>query len=249
MPLSWPQPEHSIAGTMAGRMDGSAMDRHLHPTHFPRSGQGSSPWTTRMPKNTSKHQAGFEVNSSFIGEFKSGDNIVYNLAIPQTLYDALKSTPPDHRVLMAKPIVVQIACITEAVLVDLALRILQHTRGGVPSIPPSKLAKVRKKVEKSKEHLGFRRVISIFAESNVFDADPSFYSRLVELSTLRNRVHISNRKRLEPADEGDLFLEGAKLDAEKLCEELVRKCASSFARGPHIKYVKPLRFQWTSHRG
>ena len=131
---------------------------------------------------------------------------------------------------------------------DLALRILQHTREGVPSIPPSKLAKVRKKVEKSQDHLGFRRVISIFAETNIFEEEPEFYSRLVELSQLRNRVHISNRKHMEPADEGDLFLEEAKVDAEKLCEELVRKCASSFARGPHIKYVKPLRFPWEAHR-
>lgn len=132
---------------------------------------------------------------------------------------------------------------------DLALRILQHNREGVPSLAPSKLAKVRKKIEKSKEHLGFRRVISIFSESNVFDADPAFYSRLVELSTLRNRVHTSNRKRMEPLDEGDLFLDDAKIEAEKLCEELVRKCASSFARGPHIKYVKPLRFPWAPHCG
>jgi hypothetical protein len=121
---------------------------------------------------------GFEVNSSFIGEFKSGDNIVYNLAILQTLYDAYDTTAPERRVLLTKPIVFQIACAVEAVLVDLALRILQHTREGVSGLPHSKLAKVRKKVEKSKEHLGFRRVISIFAESNVFDEDPAFYARL-----------------------------------------------------------------------
>jgi hypothetical protein len=102
----------------------------------------------------------------------------------------------------ALAMVLQIACVVEAVLEDLALRILQHSREGIPSLPPSKLAKVRKKVEKSKEHLGFRRVISIFAESNVFDEDPAFYARLVELSTLRNRVHISNRKHMEPADKG-----------------------------------------------
>jgi hypothetical protein len=45
---------------------------------------------------------GFEMNSSFIGEFKSGDNIVYNLAILQALYDAYESTPPDRRVLLTK---------------------------------------------------------------------------------------------------------------------------------------------------
>jgi hypothetical protein len=200
-----------------------------------------------MSGTTAEDHGGFEVNSSFIGEFKSGDNIVYNLAILQVLYDAYDATATERRVLLTKPIVFQIACVVEAVLVDLALRILQHTREGVPSLTPEKLAKVRKRVEKSQEHLGFRRVISIFAESDVFNADPEFYSRLVELSTLRNRVHISNRKHMEPADEGDLFLEGAKVEAERLCEELVRKCASTFARGPHIKYVKPLRFPWAAH--
>jgi hypothetical protein len=122
-----------------------------------------------MSKTPPDDHVGFEVNSSFIGEFKSGDNIVYNLAILQTLYDAYESTEQRRRVLLTKPIVFQIACVVEAVLVDLALRILQHTREGVPSLPPSKLAKVRRKVEKSKEHLGFRRVISIFADSDVFD--------------------------------------------------------------------------------
>ena len=200
-----------------------------------------------MPETRPDGRIGFEVNSSFIGEFKSGDNIVYNLAILQTLYDANEGMEPERRVLLTKPIVFQIACVVEAVLVDLALRILQHTREGVPALAPTNLAKVRKKVEKSKEHLGFRRVISIFAESNVFDEEPEFYSRLVELSTLRNRVHISNRKHMEPADEGDLFLEGAKIQAESLCEELIRKCASTFARGPHITYVKPFRFPWQAH--
>jgi len=202
-----------------------------------------------MSRNKATNQTGFEVNSSFIGEFKSGDNLVYNLAILQVLYDAYKSTDPDRRVLLTKPIVFQIACVVEAVLVDLALRILQHTREGVPALTPEKLAKVRKKVDKSQEHLGFRRVISIFAETNVFDEEPQFYERLVNLSTLRNRVHISNRKHMEPADEGVLFLEATKVEAEQLCEELVRNCAATFARGPHIKYVRPFWFPWASHRG
>jgi hypothetical protein len=230
-------------------MDGSVMDRQFNPTHFPRFERATPQENPRMPRTTSRNRVGFEVNSSFIGEFKSGDNIVYNLAILQVLYDAYEGTATEKRVLLTKPIVFQIACVVEAVLVDLALRILQHTREGVPALTPANLAKLRKKADKSQDHLGFRRVISIFAESDAFDTDPEFYSRLVELSTLRNRVHISNRKRMQPLDEGELFLEGAKIEAEKLCEELVRNCASSFARGPHIKYVKPLRFPWASHRG
>jgi hypothetical protein len=91
------------------------------------------------------------------------------------------------------------------------LRILQHTREGVPALPPSTFAKVRKQVEKSQDHLGFRRVISIFVESNVFDHDPEFYARLVEISMLRNKVHISNRKRIEPLDEGLCSLTARRL--------------------------------------
>lgn len=132
-------------------------------------------------------------------------------------------------------------------LVDLALRILHHTREGVDNVPASTLTKVRTKVERSKEHLGFRRVISIFEESNLFDEDPSFYSRLVELSTLRNRVHISNRKKMEPLNEGVLFRSGAKVEAEKLCEELVRKCAKDFSRGRYFTFVEPLHFPWDAH--
>ena len=145
-----------------------------------------------MPRSHGKDHVGFEVNSSFIGEFKSGDNIVYNLVILQALYDAYDGTPTNRRVLLTKPIVFQIACVVEAMLVDLALRILLHTREGVDNLPPAKLAVVRKKVERSKKDLGFRRVISIFAESNVFDEDPAFYSRLVELLICAQSAHVSS---------------------------------------------------------
>jgi len=85
-------------------------------------------------------------------------------------------------------------------------------------------------------------VISIFAESNFFDEDTAFYPRLVELSQLRNRMNISNPKHMEPADEGDLFLERAKIEAEQPSEELVRQCASDFPREPSFRYVQPFRF-------
>ena len=200
-----------------------------------------------MPRTLPHKRTGFEVSSSFIGEVKSGDNIVYNLAILDALYDAYDSITPHRRPFLTKPIVFQIACVVEALLVDLALRILQHTREGVDSLPPSTLADIRKKLERSKKDLRFRLVITVFEQSNVFNEDPSFYSRLVELSKLRNRVHISNRKRVEPLNEGALFRDKAKVDAERLCEELVRKLASDFSRGKYFTYVEPFRFPWDAH--
>lgn len=193
------------------------------------------------------HNIGFEVSSSFIGFFQDGDNIVYNLAILQVLYDALESAEPSRRALLTKPIVVQIACVAEALLVDLALRTVLHSKNGVPNLPAPTLLVVRQKVEKSKKSLPFRRLITIFQESNVFDEDPRFYARLVELTRLRNRVHISNRKHIEPADEGDLFREQARIYAETICEELVRKCATRFTRGPSFTYVRPFWFPWAAH--
>jgi hypothetical protein len=200
-----------------------------------------------MPQTQPDGNVGFEVSSSFIGFFKDGDNIVYNLAILQALYDALESTPPERRVLITKPIVVQIACVAEAVLVDLALRTLLQFKEGVPNIPPATLLVLRAKVEKSKQKLTFRRLISILEQSNVFDEEPSFYARLVELATRRNRVHISNRGGMAPADEGDLFLEQTRIDAEMICEELVKTCAARFTRGKYFTYVKPFRFPWAPH--
>lgn len=197
-----------------------------------------------MPRTTPHQRVGFEVNSSFIGEFKSGDNIVYNLSILEALYDAYDSTPSRKRVFLTKPIVLQIACVVEAVLVDLALRMLLNTREGVDSLPPATLVKVRKQVEKSRDRLTFRRLISILAKSNVFNEDPSFYARLVELSKLRNRVHISNRTRMEPLNEGVLFRDHVKVNAERLCEELVRKMVTDFSRGKYFTYVEPFRFPW-----
>jgi hypothetical protein len=200
-----------------------------------------------MPRTSPHKRTGFEVSSSFIGEFKSGDNIVYNLAILEALYDAYDSITPHRRPFLTKPIVFQIACVVEALLVDLALRILQHTREGVGSLPSAKLDAIRKKVERSKKDLRFRLLITIFEQSNVFDEDPAFYSRLVELSKLRNRVHISNRKRMEPLHERALFRHQAKVEAERLCEELIRKMAADFSRGKHFTYVEPFRLPWDAH--
>lgn len=202
---------------------------------------------THAPRSRRAERVGFEVPSSFIGEFKSGDNIVYNLDILEALYAAYDSAPRTRRDLLVKPIVFQIAAVVEAVLVDLALRILLHTREGVGSLPSSTLAAVREKVERSHDHLAFRRVITIFADADLFDEDPAFYARLVELSQLRNRVHISNTKRMEPRSEVVVFRDAARLQAEGVCEELVRKCSTDFSRGPYFTYVEPLRFPWNTH--
>jgi hypothetical protein len=72
----------------------------------------------------------FEIRSSFIGSYKLGDNINYNLKLLALLYRYFANSSEDDRKLLRKPIIVILVSITEAVLYDLHMRIkILLTRG------------------------------------------------------------------------------------------------------------------------
>lgn len=190
---------------------------------------------------------GFEVKPTFIWDFKCGDNIVYNLGILRVIYDSHRRAEVTEQVLLTKPIVIQIACVVEAVLYDLAWRIARAQREKVGSISLPSARAIRTKVERAQGHLTFRRLITILGESNVFDKDAAFYDNLHGLAERRNRLHISNEKGLAPRDEHLLFVDEIKVEAEHICEELVRICETRFSRGEEFKYVQPFWFPWSPH--
>jgi len=85
----------------------------------------------------------FTVSSGFIGEFKTGDNIIYNLSCLRVLYSAQNSASSSESQLFSKPITIKMVSIIEALLHDLFYRITNHTSEGVQNIATKVLEDVR----------------------------------------------------------------------------------------------------------
>jgi hypothetical protein len=66
------------------------------------------------------------IESKFIGDFKLGDNICYNLNVAEVLFDKFEDSDADDRRLLCKPIIVLLASILEAVLLQ---KIRNDTKG------------------------------------------------------------------------------------------------------------------------
>src|SRR5216683_6894773 len=76
----------------------------------------------------------FTVPSNFIGTFKTGDNINYNLSILRLLYDQFGSGQDLDKQLLRKPIIVTLVSITEAILYDFHRRTRDFTIEGVETL-------------------------------------------------------------------------------------------------------------------
>jgi hypothetical protein len=88
----------------------------------------------------------FVVKSNFFGNFKTGDNVVYNLEILNYFYDLYNSGNPRIKALLIKPIVIWLMSIIEAVLHDFYGRIKYHTFEGVINIPKLVIKYIIKKL-------------------------------------------------------------------------------------------------------
>jgi hypothetical protein len=79
----------------------------------------------------------FSIESTFIGNFKLGDNIVHNLNVLDLLYRVYAAEDNGGKRLLCKPIILLLVSIIEAVLYDLHDRIRFFTIEGVKNIPVS----------------------------------------------------------------------------------------------------------------
>jgi hypothetical protein len=185
----------------------------------------------------------FIVKSNFFGNFKTGDNVVYNLKILNYLYDQYNSGDQRTKTLLIKPILIWLMSITEAVLADFYRRIKYYTGEGVTNISKEKTEDIRKKVIDQLD-----KYIQHAKKNDFFDAkDTKFYSVLDRLRLIRNRVHIQNDKRYKPDHEYKLFTEQVKTAAEK-CTELVLKTMSrKYYRDESLHNVKDMVLPWNEY--
>jgi len=183
------------------------------------------------------------VESSFMGDFKIGDNICYNLRVLKTLYRAQETAPLITRHIFVKPIVVNIASVLEAVLHDFHMRIRNNTREGVANLVTDAMDYIRglKRIDELAQYIDSAR------KHDLFDDGPTFYDDLHELRKARNRVHIQNLKKYLPKDEASLFNSILQRKAERLLERTLRVMEIRYSRGPQFAYVGNFELPWEPH--
>jgi len=181
------------------------------------------------------------IESKFIGDFKLGDNINYNLDILDTLYVFFENAEDDEKGHLCKPIILLIASIIEAVLYDLHMRVKLFTAEGVRNLGAAIVDTIKlKKID------DFEKYIASARKHDLFDqADTEFYKRLDDLRRLRNRIHIQNNKKDFARDESAVFTIKRKKMAERALEKTLRTMAAKFARDHD--YVKAFTLPWEAH--
>lgn len=188
----------------------------------------------------------FSIPSSFIANFKVGDNILYNLSVLEALYNAKISLPSHKSEILNKPIVVTIVSVCEAVIYDFIYRAKNFTKEGVVGLSDECLFALRNEKTSNME-----KRIKLIKKLNLLQArDESYYDRLVKLSRLRNRIHIQNEwNNLEP-DEAHAFTKDRLIESEQVLELLMTRINELYPRPSHIRasdYVGEFKLPWTKH--
>jgi hypothetical protein len=178
--------------------------------------------------------------SKFIGDFKLGDNIVFNLSILKTLYAYRAVGIPAQRRYLQKPITLLNISVIEALLYDFHSRIRNNTREGI-ALPQKMLDAIR-----GKQLDEFEKYIASAKKNDFFDLkDTVFYDKLDDLRKLRNRVHIQNTKNHFEKDDNQAFSEDRMILSEQALEEFIRTFARKFARDH--SYVANFDLPWDTH--
>ena len=184
------------------------------------------------------------INSSFIGDFKLGDNINHNLTVLAALYAARDSTQNGaHRRALCKPICVTAISIIEAVLHDLHHKARSFTKEGVPSLVQSVLYRIRTKQIDKLDHL----IVSV-RKDDLLGVEPEFYEELDYLRQVRNRLHIQNVPPRLDRDEHQVFTPEVVVRAEVALERVMRIMEERYQRPDGNNYVEAFRLPWDAHQ-
>ncbi|WP_037470164.1 hypothetical protein [Sinorhizobium fredii] len=186
-----------------------------------------------------------EINSSFIGKFKLGDNINFNIDALNALYVARDlSTNGTHKRALCKPICVTITSIIEALLYDLLYRAKWFTKEGVTNMVERVLTKLR-----SGGHSKLKDYIDAARKHDLLkcNPDPSFYQTLDDLRLVRNRLHIQNDPPTLEADEYLVFTPARVIEAERALEGVMRRMEKLYARPAHAGHVRNFVLPWAPH--
>lgn len=163
---------------------------------------------------------------NFVGNFKVGDNIVFNAEM------LCKLTEANEGGVFNQLIVVQLGSIVEAALAQIIYRAQHHSREGVPSIPEDDRSEIAgKQIDK------FNNVIDVLKKYKVLnDLGGDIYDELHKLRKYRNKVHIQDEIAIESVsrDEGPAFSDDICTWAFRLTARVIRYLSD------HMSRPKPL---------
>lgn len=188
----------------------------------------------------------FKVSSAFIGNFKIGDNIHYNLQIMKTLYACYDKLSPSQRRFLDKPITVTLISICEALIFDLIERSKFFTQEGVIGLSAEAIDRLREA-----KAWNLDKKLDLLKELDLLKTKESdVYLQFEKLAKLRNRIHIQNEKNNFEADEAKAFTYSRRLKAEKMVELLMVRFGELYPRPIHIvksQFVEDFELPWSSH--
>lgn len=189
----------------------------------------------------------FSVPATFFSDFTIYKNVKYNLNVLEELYVVYNKEDYHRKLFLLKPIIVIEVSIIEVLLYDFLLRVRRNTIEGVEGLEEDIMQMIRSSDYNLSQ---FGALITIAEQSDLFnEPDSKFYSRLVELSHLRNRIHIQNIWRNEPFAERLAFTERRKISAERCLEKVVTTLSQKHPRPAHVRayLTTNLHFPWAKH--
>lgn len=170
---------------------------------------------------------------NFVGDFKIGDNLVYNCSILCKLVENNVNRE------LNKMIVIQISSIVEAALGQVIYRAQHYNNEGVPNISSADQRSIKgKKIDK------FNTIIDVLKKYNVLDdIGVNVYDDLHKLRRYRNKIHIQEDIEIVGVsrDEPAAFSNSICTWAINLNVRILEFLCSNLARPTHIAgHVLPL---------
>jgi hypothetical protein len=163
-----------------------------------------------------------KIPCNFAGDFKVGDNLVFNCNLLRELNEVNKGG------MFNKPIVLQIGSMLEAALGEIIYRAQYFNREGVPNISEAdRLAIANKTIDK------FNSIIDVMKKYKVLDAlGGEIYDDLHKLRKYRNKIHIQEDIPIEGVsrDEVNAFSDTIRTWAIGLNKRVLLHLSQQFAR-------------------
>ena len=177
-------------------------------------------------------------STSFVRDYKTGDNIGLNIQSICALRKARETFPSGEKWKFNKPIVLMIVGVIEACLFEIVARARFNTREGVPNITQKQLAGV----QRSKKG-GFDFLVQTCKQLKILGPIHSeIYPILLELARLRDRIHIQNEHRFQPRCERKAFTDERVFRAEKCLEIVLAHLSTNYGRP--ACYAEPVDLPW-----
>ena len=172
-----------------------------------------------------------EIPSNFIGDFKVGDNLVYNAGVLRLLCEHNGEGG------LNKLVVVQVGAILEAALGQIIYRAQNFNQEGVPNIAEADRQAIEgKRIDKLNNIIDVMRKYELLNELG-----GGIYDELHTLRKFRNKIHIQDDNEDVPRDEELAFTSQRCVWSLGLCATVLAFLCQKFPRPADVaKYVQPL---------